>query len=49
MFEKSKADVAFMEGDYDAAAAMYLDGAREGDALASFNYGNRGGSIVLSG
>lgn len=39
MFEKSTADVAFMEGDFDRAAEMYLEGAREGDALASFNYG----------
>jgi TPR repeat protein len=39
MFEKSIADLAFMEGDFDRAAQMYLDGAREGDALASFNYG----------
>ena len=39
MFEKSVADLAFMEGDLEKAAAMYLEGAREGDALASFNYG----------
>ena len=39
MFEKSVADLAFMEGDYEVAAQMYLEGAREGDALASFNYG----------
>ena len=39
MYEKSVADVAFMEGNYEAAAAMYLEGARDGDALASFNYG----------
>ncbi len=39
MYEKSIADVAFMEGDYEKAAEMYLEGAREGDALASFNYG----------
>ena len=39
MFDKSKADVAFMEGDYELAANMYLEGAREGDAVASFNYG----------
>ena len=39
MFEKLKADVTFLEGDYEACARMYLEGAREGDALASFNYG----------
>ena len=39
MYEKLVADVAFIEGKYEAAAKMYLEGAREGDALASFNYG----------
>lgn len=39
MYEKLVADVAFLEGKYEAAAEMYLEGAREGDALASFNYG----------
>lgn len=39
MYEKSVADVAFMEGDLETAAALYLEGARDGDALASFNYG----------
>lgn len=39
MYEKSIADVAFMEGDFETAAQMYLEGARDGDALASFNYG----------
>ena len=39
MYDKSTADVAFMEGDYETAAQMYLDGARDGDATASFNYG----------
>ena len=28
-----------MKGDFRTAAEMYLEGAREGDALASFNYG----------
>jgi TPR repeat protein len=28
-----------MEGDFSKAAEMYLEGAREGDVLASFNYG----------
>ena len=39
MYEKLVADVKFLEGDFESAAQMYLDGAREGDALASFNYG----------
>ena len=39
MFDKLKADVAFIDGEYEAAANMYLEGAREGDALAAFNYG----------
>ena len=39
MFEKLVADVKFLEGEYKTAAEMYLEGAREGDALASFNYG----------
>lgn len=39
MYEKLKADVAFMNGEYETAADMYLEGARAGDELASFNYG----------
>ena len=39
MYNKSTADVAFMEGRISEAAAMYLEGARDGDAMASFNYG----------
>lgn len=39
VYEKSVADVKFIEGDYEAAAQMYLDGARDGDPLASLNYG----------
>ena len=39
MYEKLKADVEFLAGNYDAAAKMYLEGARDGDATASFNYG----------
>ena len=39
MFDKLKADVLFLRGEYEAAAKMYLEGAREGDSLASFNYG----------
>ena len=39
VYEKSVADVKFIEGDYEAAAQMYLDGARDGDPLAALNYG----------
>ena len=39
MYNKSTADVAFMEGRISEAAAIYLEGARDGDAMASFNYG----------
>ncbi len=39
MYEKLVADVNFLDGDYETAAKMYLEGAREGDAQASFNYG----------
>lgn len=39
MYEKSVADVKFLEGNYALAADMYLEGARDGDAQAAFNYG----------
>lgn len=39
MYEKSVADVEFINGNYDKAASMYLEGARDGDEIASFNYG----------
>ena len=39
MYEKLKADVAFLDGDYGLAAEMYHEGARDGDSLAAFNYG----------
>ena len=39
MFDKLRADVAFIDGDYTSAADMYLLGAKDGDALAAFNYG----------
>ena len=39
MYEKLKADVEFLNGNYEIAADMYLEGAREGDSLAAFNYG----------
>ena len=37
-FEKSVADVLFLKGDYVRAAEMYLEGARDGEEIASFNY-----------
>ena len=39
MYEKLVADVKFLEGDLESAAEMYLEGARDGDAGAAFNYG----------
>ena len=39
MYDKSTADVAFMEGRHQDAADMYFEGARDGDVTASFNYG----------
>lgn len=39
MYEKLKADVEFLGGNYELAADMYLEGARDGDSLAAFNYG----------
>lgn len=37
-FEKSTADVLFMRGEYERAAEMYLEGAREGEEIAAFDY-----------
>ena len=39
MYEKAKADVCFLQNEYEAAARMYLEGARDGDIQAAFNYG----------
>ena len=39
MYDKLKADVAYLRGDTALAASMYLEGAREGDSVAAFNYG----------
>ncbi len=39
MFDKLKADVTFINGDHKTSADMFYEGAREGDALAAFNYG----------
>ena len=38
-YNKSVADVAFLNGEYERAAGMYLEGAKDGDAQAAFNYG----------
>jgi len=38
VFDKLRADVEFLDGNYDVASRMYLDGARDGDAEAAFNY-----------
>ena len=38
MYDK-RADVLFMRGEYEKAAEMYLEAARDGDIDASFNYG----------
>ncbi|MBQ3015958.1 MAG: sel1 repeat family protein [Clostridia bacterium] len=37
-FEKSVADVLFMKGEYERAAEMYLEGAKDGEEIASFDY-----------
>lgn len=39
MYEKLVADVKYIEGDLEGAAKMFFEGARDGDAQASFNYG----------
>ena len=39
MYDNSVAKVAFMNGEYEKAARMFHDGARDGDAEAAFNYG----------
>ena len=38
MYDKLVATQTFINGDYELAADMFLEGAREGDAMASFNY-----------
>ncbi len=37
-FNKNCADVLFLRGEYEKAAEMYLDGARDGNEDAAFNY-----------
>ena len=39
MYDKLRADVTFLRGEYEKAAEMYREGAREGDVGAAFNYG----------
>jgi TPR repeat protein len=39
MFDKLKADVAFLRGDHATAAEMFREGAEEGEKIAAFNYG----------
>lgn len=39
MFEKSVADLKFLNGELTLAAEMYHEGAREGDSYAAFSYG----------
>lgn len=39
MYDKNRADVEFLDGNYTVAAEMYHEGAREGEAIAAFNYG----------
>ena len=39
MSKTVKANVEFLEGRFSEAAQMYREGARDGDVLASFNYG----------
>ncbi len=38
MYEKGIADAEFLRGNYETAREMYLEGARAGDAFASYNY-----------
>ena len=37
-FDKSAADVLFLKEEYEKAAEMFLEGARDGEDIASFNY-----------
>ena len=39
MFDFLGAKVAYMRGEYEKAAELFREGAREGDAMASFAYG----------
>ena len=37
-FDKSAADVLFMKGEYEKAAELFYEGARDGSDIAAFNY-----------
>ena len=37
-FNKSAADVLFLKEEYEKAAEMFLEGAREGEDIAAFNF-----------
>lgn len=37
-FEKSVADVLFINGEYERAAEMYLEAAKDGEEIAAFDY-----------
>jgi len=39
MYDKLRADVLYLKGEYEKAASMFHEGAREGDVGAAFNYG----------
>ncbi|MBP3605691.1 MAG: sel1 repeat family protein [Clostridia bacterium] len=38
MYDNAKAITAYLHGDREGAAAMFLEGAREGDIFGAFNY-----------
>jgi TPR repeat protein len=38
MQTNKRADIEFLNGNYETAREMYLDGARDGDALSAYNY-----------
>ena len=39
MFDKLRANTLYLKGEYEMAASMFYEGAREGDVSAAFNYG----------
>ena len=39
MFDKLRANTLYLKGEYEMAASMFHEGAREGDVSAAFNYG----------
>ena len=39
MYDKFAANALYLKGEYEKAASMFYEGAREGDESASFNYG----------